>query len=106
MEEEKNEWVKKIYIAYEDGRPCVYWYAFVGYDKGKNEYDIIHSHMSSNPWFLQIDMWLCPWNDAFTGKKAIECYNKAYPNWYKLVWFWLIWSEHDEMRLRELLGKD
>ena len=100
---EKTEWVKKIYIAYEDWSPCIYWYAIDWYDKDKNEYSVIYSHMSSNEWFLQIDMWLCPWNDARTGKKARTTYDKIYPNWYELVWFWMIWSHYDESRLQDLL---
>ena len=103
METINSEWVKKIYIAYEDWRPCKYWYAFVWYDKDKNEYDVIHWHMSTDEWFVQIDMWLYPWNDERTWKKARDIYDKTYPNWYELIWFWLIWSEYDEKRLPDLL---
>lgn len=97
---------KKIYIAYEDWYPFKAGYAFDWWDEEKQEYSILASHLSTDEWFVMLDMWYIMNDGNYIGKQKHKIYEEEYPDWYELVWFWPILSFSDEERLRDLLTKE
>lgn len=90
--------MKKIYICYSGEPEFLHAHAIVGICEDW-KLDSIAWHLCSNESFVKHDMWI-------TSDWKHDIYDKEYPDWWQLEWFWKIEDEIDVQNLKDQILAD
>lgn len=89
---------KKIYICY-SWSPEFYDAHAVIWIAEDWKLDTVAWHLCSSETRVKHDMWI-------TSDWKHDIYNKEYPDWWELIWFWYIDTEEDVERLKQIIISD